>query len=341
MTPLDFHCSEVSHARHLLPVWQALPPEARGTFTAGIAAAGWLSARGVDVEVARIPADSTRPTVVASFPDLRDCRGRPLALVEHGAGQTYIGLTSGGYPGGPDRDPVSLFLCPSPRVAYLNSARYPDAEVRVVGCSTLDGRWNTRTPNRPPTVALSFHWAADFTVPEGRPAWPAYVKHLRAIRDGLEGRVIGHGHPRALDRYRARYEQAGIEVVDDFDEVLDRADVYAVDISSTGFEAAATGLAVVWLDAPWYDRQAGHGLRWGWQAEAVGWRCLGPESLPVVAGHAAAVPDTIPGRLAGLEDVYAWAGDNMAAARSAEALLDWAPYALPWSDRPYRPGRAR
>lgn len=349
MTVVDFHCSEVSHARHLLPVWRALPDHLRGTFTAHPHPAGWLDARGVPVEVARRPPAATTPTVVASFADLGDSRGRPLALVEHGAGQTYAGYDSGGYPGGPDREPVSLFLCPSDRVAGLNAARYPTARTVVVGVPALDGRWQHRPTVTAdalagrPTVGVSFHWAADFPVPEGRPAWPAYVKHLARIADRLDGRVLGHGHPRAIARYAKRYADAGIEVVDDFDALCERVDVYAVDISSTGFEAAARGIPVVWLDAPWYRPDAGHGLRWGPEGRAVGWPCPGPDELPAVARLASLEawhPTHLEVTRRALEAVYS-VQDDRAAERSAAEIAAWAPTATPTSTRPHRYGQPR
>lgn len=309
---IDAHCSQVSYAHHLLPVWRALG-EHRGRFTAGPHAVEWLRARGVDARDARKPPVTRTPMLVASYPDLCDSRGRPLALLEHGAGQTYRGLDSGGYAGGKDREAVSLFLCPSERVALLNRGRYPAARVEVVGSPRLD-RWHEqpREVRSPPTVCLSFHWAADFPVPEGRPAWPHWVKHLPWLAGRIPG-LLGHGHPRAIDRYRRRYETAGIEVVTDFEDVLERADVYAVDISSTGFEAAAAGLSVVWLGAPWYDPQSGHGLRWGPEAGMVGSFCDDPADLPGITEA----------RSEGSRSVFAFR-DGHAAERAAAALVGWA-----------------
>jgi hypothetical protein len=49
------------------------------------------------------------------------------------------------------------------------------------------------------------------------------------------------------------FSRAGIETLREFSDVISWADVYAVDNSSTLFEAAALGLDVILLDAPWYS----------------------------------------------------------------------------------------
>jgi CDP-glycerol glycerophosphotransferase (TagB/SpsB family) len=50
-------------------------------------------------------------------------------------------------------------------------------------------------------------------------------------------------------------------VVSHWEEVLQRADLYLCDNSSTLFEFAATDRPVVVLQPPWYRRSARHGLR--------------------------------------------------------------------------------
>jgi hypothetical protein len=124
-----------------------------------------------------------------------------------------------------------------------------------------------------PTVAISFHWPARLrdkdgrVVPEASWAFPHYQEALRSLRLSLKDsgvHLIGHGHPRVWAPLRQAYHEAGIEAVEDFSEVVRRASVYCVDNSSTGFEAIACGLGIVWLNSPTYRRNVNHGLRfWG------------------------------------------------------------------------------
>jgi hypothetical protein len=55
-----------------------------------------------------------------------------------------------------------------------------------------------------------------------------------------------------VDQAEKVFARAGIETIRNFADVIAWADVYAVDNSSTLFEAKALGLDVVYLDAPWY-----------------------------------------------------------------------------------------
>lgn len=362
---IDLHFTQPHYLDHLYPVWAALPDELRGDVTCwGWRAAARAADLGVDFTIAREPAadrpDVVRPVLVAGFTDMRDCRGRPIALLEHGAGQTYLGFDHGGYVGGPDREPVGLFLCPSQRVADLNQARYPDAQVAVVGCPKLDpwhewralrssgtprpGPPTVRPFGPPPVVAVSFHWAWEGEVgniPEARGAWPAYRPVLADLVAAFPT-VLGHSHPRLWDIRAPKMADLGMRPVQDFDTVLAAADCYVTDISSTGWEAASVGIPVVWCDAPWYRPDVPHGLRFGPEADLVGHRCLGPEDL--VGTVTAALTDCDEGRQEArgraLDRIYAHR-DGSATQAAVAALVGWAETAQATSVRPGGYGKTR
>lgn len=86
-------------------------------------------------------------------------------------------------------------------------------------------------------------------------------------RSGLE--VIGHGHPRYQTFFRRLWAGLGVEWVGDFAEVVQRADVYVCDNSSTQAESAACGIPQVILSAPWYRREIESWPRF-WRAVDMG-----------------------------------------------------------------------
>lgn len=237
---IDAWASWPHYRDHIQPIWDALP--VKGTF--------WQPPQ-------RPVGDG--PIIVASHHDLRRVKPRPAIFVEHGAGQTYVdNRAPGGYAGGPDRGHVALFICPTEQVADLNARAYPQAETVQSGSARVE--WLRRAVGSSPGVsqpprrpAASFHWDCKVS-PEARTAWPHY-------RDRDYTGWIGHGHPRIWSRLSRWWPTVGAEPVEDFVEVLSGASVYCVDNSSTLYEAAAVGVPVVILNAPWYRRDVWHGLR--------------------------------------------------------------------------------
>lgn len=213
---------------------------------------------------------------------------------------------------------IGLYLVPNEANAKRWRGAYPRADVAVVGCPKLD---ELPTTGQPGVVAISFHWEATIA-DEAR---SAFQHHKGVLRD-LARRfpIIGHGHPRAIDGepyLRTAYAAAGIELVEDFEEVCRRASVYVCDNSSTIFEFAATGRPVVLMNAPWYGRGSHHGLRF-WDAAHVGLQADHPADLPDAIERALADPPEV---AAAREDavgmVYAHRGD--ATRRAVGALVAW------------------
>ncbi len=263
---------------HLAPLWQALPPEDRGSFLVAPelverARSKGISGTPIDVEALRStpqqpPRFDGRPALVASIGDIKVGRRigyGPFAFIEHGAGQTYGTDNPAGasYAGGPDRADNELILAPSESCARIWRASYPSARVEVVGCPRLDGL-PRREPGPGPVVAISFHWNGP-SVSYGGNALGDYLPMLAPLAHRFD--VIGHAHPKGdWPRQMKRvYDRAGIPFVADFDDVCRRADVYVCDNSSTLPEFASTDRPVVLLNAQHWHRNGSVGGRfWDW-----------------------------------------------------------------------------
>lgn len=257
----DMYASQVHYCSHLLPVWYALPEEERGQFYGPAVVAEMLASEGIHPLQGSPPLD-VRPIVVAGWQDVMRCPGRPIALLEHGAGQTYQNCDNPSFAGGDQRERVDLFLCPSSRVAEANLTRYPDATAAVVGCPKLD-QWagsQLLDTSEIPTVAVSFHWDC-LLLPETRWAFPAFEDHITQLARFQDIKLIGHAHPRALRQVEWFYQRYDIEVVPDFDDVVRRSSAFICDNSSAIYEAAFADIPVLCLDAPWYRPDVEHGLR--------------------------------------------------------------------------------
>ena len=155
---IDAFASAPWYLDHILPVWLALPPALRGIFAVHPSMLVYARPR---LEVARLSSVFRRrrnPVITAAYGDLRTMGHRPVILMEHGAGQSYI-RPHPSYAGGPGRATARLFLNPSERVAALNRAACPSARQAVIGSPKMD-RWLGRAYPRhnPPVVAITFHW---------------------------------------------------------------------------------------------------------------------------------------------------------------------------------------
>jgi hypothetical protein len=319
---------------HLAPVWEALPGRYRGQFHVvrgpGSAvewtdrAVAFARDRGIKVLTGALPQSKT-PTLVASTGDMSVARkaGRPVAIMEHGAGQSYSGDRQSAqhpsYAGGLHRS-AELFLHPGPHPAQRDREAYPDARVEVVGSPILDTLPDYAPAGGKPVVAVSCHWDC-MVCAETRSGFIQFRNAIADLALSPEWTVIGHGHPRDLEHRRLWYERKGIEVVSDFGEVCRRAAVYACDNSSSMFEFAATGRPVVVLNPGCYRKGVTHGLRF-WEAASVGLQVDVPYFLTNTVRDALRDRyDDQQAREKALDLVYAYR--TGAAERAAAVLVDW------------------
>lgn len=307
---IEFLASAPHYRDHLAAVRDALPADARGPFLA--------------------PRDpGSAPVLVASFHDLaaaRDAGRTRIAIMEHGAGQSYGGrhMNHGSYAGGTGRGAASLFLHPGPHPAARDRAAYPGARVEVVGAPYLD-TLPSRKGTKGRVVAVTFHFNGA-VIPETKTAYPHFFPAIAKLADRYQ--MLGTAHPVLWSRGKPgrtiadRYREQGIEPVQSFIEVCERADVLIADNTSAMFAFAATGRPVVVLNAPWYDRRANHGLRF-WDASEVGVNCDDPDTLADCIDAALEdSPEQQAKREAALDLVYAYR--TGAGKRAAGVLLDWA-----------------
>lgn len=324
---IDACASEPHYAAHIRPIWDALPADARGTFwVAG--KARWSEVGGI--RVGR-PGASADPLLVASYSDAKASPGRSLILLEHGSGQTYTGSPAADrnpcYSGGTGHERVVLFLAPNETVAARWRHHYPATPAVAVGTPYLD-RWHlkgsllgVRDRVAAPTVALSFHWE-NRLVPESRSTFPHYNPDLPALCQWAKSnsmRLLGHGHPRLWGRIVRRWQQLGVDHTPGFADVLDRADVYICDNSSTLYEFASTDRPVVVLNAPWYRRDVSHGLRF-WEHADVGIQVDEPADLPDAIAEALTDPPAVAQRRREVVREVCPLADGHATQRAVEAI---------------------
>lgn len=319
---IDAFASEPHFAEHIAAIWAELPPQDRGLFmTQGPHTAAVTASHTIPPSTRQ---RGIRPVLVASSGDMAAMHkdGRPVAIMEHGAGQSYGGRRSSSglpsYAGGNHR-PASLFLHPNSHAADRDRAVYPEARIEVVGSPILD-TLPERDASPGPVIAFGFHFEATIA-PETRPAFVWIREELRRLAAAGTYQLLGHGHPRIIERLAPWYTRVGIEVVRDFREVCRRADLFVADNTSALFAFAATDRPVVVLNPPWYDRQVHHGLRF-WEAAEVGVNVDAVAELgPAIERALADLPDDRDLRHLALSQVYAYRFG--AAARAARILLDW------------------
>lgn len=329
---IDFFARRTHFIDHVLPVWRQLESE-RGSFFVPDAIADYARKRGVDVVALKArgsgldvkPPRSENAMLVCSYGDLavahRADPKRKFIFMEHGVGITYGGHP--GYAGGKGmRKKVSLFLAPNEIVRAKTEKALPGVEQVVIGTPKLDQfQVQSYRLHEPPVVCVSFHWDGSRIQPEAGNAFGHFRRVLPELARWDGFKLIGHGHPRAMDTFSKEYKKLGIEVERDFDEVMERADVYVCDNSSTIYEFLVTRKPVVLMNAPQYRRHVHWGIRF-WNFTDIGPMIDQPDDLLV--GILVALKRSsywAARRAMAVDELFPYLGCS--AKRAAEALREW------------------
>ena len=343
-TPLLYYIRTRQYLDHMLPIINRLP----GCVIVEPAVREYAFEKGLEPEPAQtrqaikeILKTFDGYVVVGCAMDLERLPDRKGILVNHGVGQTF-GNRHRAFPGGEGRENAILFLEPNKRAADKSKEAYPDTRVEIVGCPKLDAWYNrVKIVSSPPVVAISFHWDMVLT-PENRSAWRYYKSILPELVNKKSYKLIGHGHPAIFAQLEREYGRLGIPAVKHFDEVLARADLYAVDHSSTLYEFAATDRPVLVLNAPWYRREIEWGLRF-WEFADVGLQVDDPRDLHEAILRALKGPPEVKARRREIiKQLYPHLGK--ATELATKAILKLPPYKLhvpfsicvPWKPTPER-----
>lgn len=301
--PVDFFARRVHFVDHMLPIWEAMDLRERGSFYVPEIIAEYAIGKGItDVVPLRSTSndnpihcapDGNAPLLVSAYGDLqmahRKAPQRPFIMMEHGVGLTPA-EGHAGYAGGTGRRrQADLFLAPNEFIRAKTAKAIPGAPQVVIGTPKLD-KWahsgiSVKGPGEKPVVCISFHWNGERVSKEASNAFMHYRDVLDELAHQDDFTLIGHGHPKYMWFLEQEYQARGIEVVKDFEEVMERADLYVNDCSSTMYEFCVTGKPVVILNAPWFRRDVQLGIRF-WDYSDIGPQVNEPgELLDTIQQH--------------------------------------------------------
>jgi len=280
---INFCATEPHYVEHLLPIYNNLPKKYQGNFyVTSEKARKYAEDKGFKkTKVANIKnINKQNYLVMASL--LTQYKNHNVILLNHGIGQSYFnssGEIDRQYAGGKGRGHVKMFLHPNSVSSNKDKARYPNIPNEVVGSPRMDKYHSIKEilkeekqKNEKPIIALSFHHSAK-SIPETKSAFEHYTNLLRLLAKRVDQyKIIGHGHPKTISTLSKEYKKYGIPIVEDFEEVLNRADLYICDNSTTLYDFASMDMPVIVLNAPWYRRDIEHGIRF-WQYSNVGIQC--------------------------------------------------------------------
>lgn len=259
MNKLDFYASEIQYFDHMIPIWNKLEDKYKGTFNVSLSV---LEQRKLKYGEFYLNRPSDNLTLVASWKDYCETKG-DVIFMEHGIGHNY-GNEHPAYVGGKGKDRVVMFLNQHNLSQTTNRKAYPNAINEIIGTPKMDNINSIdKKPNVKPIVCISFHWDC-FVCNNTRSAYYYYKDVISELAKNKEYTLIAHGHPRGDWKMM---ELNGIKFYSDLNDIMNIADVYVNDNSSSMYEFMLTGKPVIVLNCPLYDRKKDTGIRF--------WRYIG------------------------------------------------------------------
>ena len=163
---INFYAAYRHFFDHMIPLWEALPPQYRGHFYISRSIAAYAKTKSKTTFALGYPPQGL--TLVASYDDYLRAPGS-VVYMEHGIGHTYSNAHPS-YAGGKNKERVVLFLNQHALTQEKNAAAYPKSRQAIIGTPKMDHLAAT-TNNTKPLVCLSFHWDCQ-VAPETRTAFP-------------------------------------------------------------------------------------------------------------------------------------------------------------------------
>jgi hypothetical protein len=196
--------------------------------------------------------------------------GVPIIIGEHGAGQTYDTSHIAYARGIPKSLNVKYFLAVNKHCYDNFKKNNPTLKSYIVGCPKLD-KWKDKykVNKENPLIVFSWHWLSR-SIPEAYGGFMYWSPALKELKESYN--IAIHGHPSVQDRVIPFTQANDIRFIKKFEDVVEQADIYAVDNSSTLFEFAAINKPVIVLNNPWFRRDVEHGMRF-WEYADIGVQC--------------------------------------------------------------------
>ncbi len=305
MSRIDFFTREVHHAAHAWAIYSALPEQYQGVFTS---------------DITTLQNDHV---AVFCYGDLKavDKLEKKIVFGEHGIG-AYYNIVHPSYAGSTvHRKHIVLRL--SPNIQHATKERETlTCPVEIIGVPKMD-KWADRTfsiDKENPTVALSFHFDVK-VCPETRSAFRPYVRMFPYLRAEFQ-KIIGHGHPRLIEHAAGHYIKNNIPIERDIEVVMEHADVYVCENSSTIFEFAFLRKPVVLINREEFRRSVTHsGNPRFWKYADIGPQVNNPEDLSAGIWEAVNNFENYLPRIEEMrQDVFTFT-DGSAAQRAANAIV--------------------